>query len=98
SLRLFPETFQQESVIMLRRQNLRAFRLNFPVPNPYLVYAVHQLRDQIEIEAGAAESRDVTLRRQNHARIFKRVVEIVAGHDGRKLWCPLLFSKDTDRQ
>jgi hypothetical protein len=38
------------------------------------------------------------LRRKDHARIFKRVVKIVAGHDRRKLWCLLLFSKDTNRQ
>ena len=83
---------------MLRRQNLRAFRVHFPVANPHLVRAVHQLRDQIEIETGAAERRDLMLRRKDHARIFERVVKIVAGHEGRKLRCPLLFSKDTDRQ
>src|SRR4029453_3579684 len=81
---------------MLRRQNLRAFRLDFSIPNPHLVHAVHQLGDQIEIETGAAERRDLALGRNNHARIFKRVVKIVAGHDGRKLWCPLLFSKSTE--
>jgi len=66
---------------MLRRQNLRAFRLDFPVANPHLVHAIHQLRDQIEIETGAAERRDLMLRRQNDVRIFKRIVKIVAGHE-----------------
>src|SRR5438132_12497368 len=83
---------------MLRRQNLRAFGLDFAVANPHLVHAVHQLRDQIEIETGAAERRDLTLGRKDHARVFKRVVKIVAGHERCKLWCPLLFSKDTERQ
>jgi hypothetical protein len=40
----------------------------------------------------------LTLRRKNHARVFKRIVKIVAGHHRRKLRCPLLFSKDTDTQ
>jgi hypothetical protein len=31
-------------------------------------------------------------------RIFERVIKIVAGHEGYNLWCPLLFSKDTERQ
>jgi hypothetical protein len=31
-------------------------------------------------------------------RIFKRVVKIVAGHEGCKLRCPLFFSKGTDRR
>src|SRR5262245_40042296 len=66
---------------MLRRQNLWAFGLDFSVSDPHLVHAVHQLRDQIKIETGAAERGDLTLRRKNHARIFKRVVKIVAGHD-----------------
>jgi hypothetical protein len=38
------------------------------------------------------------LGRNDHARVFNRVVKIVAGHEGRKLWCPLFFSKDTDKQ
>ena len=83
---------------MLRRQNLRPFRVDFPVANPHLVHAVHQLRDQIKIETGATERRDLTLRRKNHVRIFKRVVKIVTGHEGCKLRCPLFFSKDTDRR
>ena len=83
---------------MLRCQNLRSFRLDFSVANPDLVHAVHQLRDQIEIETGAAKRRDLTLGREDHVRIFERVVKIVAGHERCKLWCPLLFSKDTERQ
>src|SRR6266496_6140376 len=83
---------------MLWCQNLRAFRLDLAVANPHLVHVVHQLRDQIEIETGAAERRDLTLRRKDHARIFKRVIKIVAGHDGCRLSCPLLFSKDTGEQ
>src|SRR4029453_612516 len=80
---------------MVWRQNLRAFRLDFAIPNPHLVHVVHQLGDQIKIETGAAERRDLALGRKDHARVFKRVVKIVAGHDERKLWCPLLFSKST---
>src|SRR6267143_721482 len=78
---------------MLRCQNLRAFSLDFSVANPHLVDAVHQLRDQIEIETGAAERRDLTLGRKDHASIFKRVIKIIAGHDGCKLRRPLHFSK-----
>jgi hypothetical protein len=40
----------------------------------------------------------LTLRRQNHARIFKCVLKIVSGNHGGKLWCPLIFSKDTDEE
>src|SRR5262245_11221711 len=78
---------------MFRCQDLRTFGLDFAVANSHLVHAVHQLRDQIEIETRTAEGRDLALRRHDHSSIFKRVVEIVAGHDNGKLWCPMLFSK-----
>lgn len=66
---------------MLRRQNLRTFRVDFSVPNPHLIHAVHQFRDQIKIETRAAECGDLTLRRKDHVRIFERVLKIVAVHD-----------------
>src|SRR4029077_7454049 len=79
---------------MLRRQNLWAFCLDLPVANPHVVHAVHQLRDQIKIETGAAERRDLTLRCKNHARILKRVIKIVAGHDRWNLPCASRYSKN----
>src|SRR5262245_48898722 len=80
---------------MLWCQNLRAIGLYFAVADAHLVHAIHKLRAQIEIETGASARRDLAFWSKNHARIFKRVVKIVAGHDGGKLWCPLLFSKRT---
>src|SRR5438045_8840362 len=82
---------------MLRRHNLRAFRLDFPIANPHLIHAVHQLRDQIKIETGAAEGRNLTLWRKNNARVFKRVIKIVASHDRRNLPSASRYSKKSIR-
>src|SRR5438067_12685124 len=68
---------------MFRRKNLRALGVDFSVANADLIDPVHQLRDQIKIETGAAECRNVLLRRDNDVRIFNCVVEVVTGHDGR---------------
>ncbi len=40
-----------------------------------------------------AERRDLVLRRQDYVRIFKSVIEIVAGHERVKLMVPLAFFK-----
>src|SRR6266481_8821720 len=65
---------------MLGRENLRTFRVDFPVANPDLIDPIHQLRDQIKIETGAAKSRDLSLRSDDHMRVFNRVIEVVPGH------------------
>ena len=65
---------------MLGRENLRAFGVDFPVANPDLIDPIHQLRDQIKIETGAAESRDLSLRSNDYMRVFNRVIEVVPGH------------------
>src|SRR5580704_14824597 len=65
---------------MLGSENLRAFGVDFPVANPDLIDSIHQLRDQIKIETGAAKSRDLSLRSDNHMRVFNRVIEVVPGH------------------
>src|SRR6266480_3219825 len=65
---------------MLGRENLRTFGVNFPVANPDLIDPIHQLRDQIKIETGAAKSRDLSLRSDDYMRVFNRVIEVVPGH------------------
>src|SRR5262245_34812512 len=65
---------------MLRRQNLRTFRVNFPVTNSDLIDPVHQLRDEIKIETGGPERCDLSLRSDNDMRVFNRVIEVVPGH------------------
>src|SRR5439155_21955624 len=74
------ETIKQQPAIMHRRKNLRAIGVDYSVPNPNLIDPVHQLRDQIKIETRAAESRNLPLGRDNHMRVFNRVIEIVPGH------------------
>jgi hypothetical protein len=56
--------------------------VNFSIANPDLIDAIHQLRDEIKIEARATERRDLSLGGNNHMRIFNGVIEIVPGHDG----------------
>src|SRR5206468_7396833 len=68
---------------MLGRENLRTFRVDFPVANPDLIDPIHQLRDQIKIETGAAKSRDLSLRSNDYMRVFNRVIEVVLGHGHR---------------
>src|SRR5213079_3303686 len=46
-------------------------------------YLIHQLRDQIKIETGAAKSRDLSLRSNDYMRVFNRVIEVVLGHGHR---------------
>ena len=82
---------------MLRCQNLRAFRMDFPVADPHVIHTVHQLRDQIKIETGAAERRDLMLGRNDHARVFNRVVEIVPGHGRSNLMRARSISKEALR-
>src|ERR1051325_3500890 len=82
---------------MFRCQNLWPLGFYFAVPNPHLVHAIHQLRDQIEVETSASESRNLMLRRQNHTRIFKRIIEIVAGHEGGRLRSPVAIFKTPAR-
>jgi hypothetical protein len=55
--------------------------VNFSIANPYLINSIHQLRDEIKIEAGAAEGGDLPLGSNYHMRVFNRVVEIISGHD-----------------
>ena len=80
SLRFFAETIEQEPAIMLRRENLRTFCVDFSVTDADLIDPVHQLGDQIKIETGVAKSRDLSLRSDNHMRVFNRVIEVVSGH------------------
>src|ERR1043165_5402717 len=68
---------------MFRRKNLRALRVDFSVTNADVIDPVHQLRDQIKIETGAAESRYLLLRHDYDVRIFDRVIEVVGGHDAK---------------
>src|SRR5213594_1980037 len=68
---------------MLGRENLRTFRVDFPVANPDLIDPIHQLRDQIKIETRAAKSRDLSLRSDDHMRVFDCVIEVVPGHGHR---------------
>src|SRR6266404_4915890 len=65
---------------MLGRKNLRTLGVDFSVANPDLIDPVHQLRDQIKIETGAAKSRDLSLGSDDHTRVFNRVIEVVPGH------------------
>src|SRR6266496_668575 len=65
---------------MLGSENLRTFRVDFPVANPDLIDPIHQLRDQIKIKTGAAKSRDLSLRSDDYMRVFNRVIEVVPGH------------------
>jgi hypothetical protein len=82
TLRFFSESFQQQPGIMFWCKDLRAFRVNFSIANPDLIDAIHQLRDEIKIEAGAAEGRDLSLGSNDHMGVFNGVIEIISGHDG----------------
>jgi hypothetical protein len=44
--------------------------------------AVHQFGNEIKPETGCAEGGDLLLGRENHLRIFNRVIEIVFLHFG----------------
>src|SRR5205823_13284573 len=70
---------------MFRCNNLWSLCVNFPIANPDLIDSVHQLRDKIKIEAGAAEGRDLLLGSNNYMRIFNGVIEIVPRHDETNL-------------
>jgi hypothetical protein len=59
--------------------------VNFSIANPDLIDSIHQLRDEIKIEAGAAEGRDLSLGSNNHMRVFNGVIEIVPRHDETNL-------------
>ena len=74
-LRFVAEAFEQKASVMFGRENLRTFGVNLSVAHPDLIDLVHQLGDEIEIEAGAAEGRDLLLGRENHLRVLDRVVE-----------------------
>src|SRR5215216_6643451 len=65
---------------MLRRENVRPLGMNFSVANSDLICAIHQLRDEIKIEAGAAKRRYLSLRSNDYMRIFDSVVEVVFRH------------------
>ncbi len=86
TLRLLAESFQKEATIMFRRENLRTFGFDPPVAHPDLIDAVHQLRDQIKIETGAAERGDLSLRSENDPRVLNCVLEIVFRHQSRFVW------------
>jgi hypothetical protein len=68
---------------MFGRENLRTFCVDFSVTNADLIDAVHQLGDQIKIETGVAESRDLSFRRDDYMRVFNCVIEVVSGHGYR---------------
>src|SRR5438552_4733842 len=65
---------------MFRSENLRTLGVNFSVPDPDLIDAVHQLGDEIEVKARRAEGRDLLLRREDHLRVFNRVIKIILSH------------------
>ena len=65
---------------MFRSENLWTLGVNFSVPNPDLIDTVHQLGDEIEVKARGAEGRDLLFRREDHLRIFNRVIEIALSH------------------
>ena len=66
---------------MLGRENLRTFRVDFPVANPDLIDPVHQLRDEMKLKAGVAKGRDLPFRRENNLRILNGVFDIVLFQD-----------------
>ena len=78
--RLLAETFQQQPAIMLGRQNLRPLGVNPSIAHADFVHLIHQLRDEIEAEAGAAEAGDLVFGREDHPRVLDRVLEIVFSH------------------
>ena len=65
---------------MFRRKDLRALRVNLSIANPDLIDSIHQLRDEIKIEAGAPEGRDLSLGSNDHTGVFDGVIKIVPGH------------------
>ena len=65
---------------MFRRKDLRALRVNLSIANPDLIDPIHQLRDEIKIEAGAAKGRDLLLGSNDHTSVFDGVIKIVPGH------------------
>src|ERR1700730_5585424 len=68
---------------MLGSENLWTFGVDFAVANSDLIDSIHQLRDQIKIETGAAKSGYLSLRSDDHMRVFNRVIEVVPGHRHR---------------
>src|SRR5581483_519941 len=84
--RLFTEAVEREMREVIRRQNLRAFRVQATVADAHFVDAIHQLGHEIKAEARVAKRLDALLRRENYARVFDGVIEIVlAKHWRRKI-------------
>src|SRR5438067_9289276 len=77
---LLAEAFQEQPAIMFRRQDLRTLGVDPAVADADFVYLIHEFRDQVETKTGAAESGDLFFRREDHAGVFDRVLEVVVGH------------------
>src|ERR1043166_3414109 len=65
---------------MFRRQDLWPVGVNSSIADAHFVHLVHQLGDQIKAKAGATETGDLPFRREDHARVFNRVLKVVFGH------------------
>src|SRR3954462_7988106 len=68
---------------MVGRENLRSFGVNLPIADADLIHPVHQLRNEIKSEAGAAKGLDATFRCDDHLGVFDGVIEVVSFHCGQ---------------
>src|SRR5437870_13693755 len=82
-IRRLADCVKEHPAIVLRREKQGTSCMDSTVaktdqfePNP-------QLRNQIKIETRAAKSRDLSLRSDDHMRVFNCVIEIVPGHGHR---------------
>src|SRR4029450_11577003 len=80
ALRFITKSFQQQMAKMFRSEDLWTLGVTFSPPKPDLIDTVHQLGDEIEVKARSTEGRDLSFGREDHLRIFNRVIEIVLSH------------------
>src|SRR5207248_7282650 len=59
--------------------------MDFAVADADLIDSIHQLGNQIKLETGVPERRNVALRRNDHLCIFDGVIEIVSGHCRKRI-------------
>ena len=71
------EALQLDITIGLRAQDAGALRLDLAGADAHLAHAVHQLADELELEAGLAEGVDAAVRLAQDAGGFEGVVDVV---------------------
>ena len=69
-----------------RRDDLRPFGMDHPIPHPHLIHAIHQLGHEEKAKARIAKRGNAPLRGDDHLGIFDRVLDrVLVEHKERKL-------------